>query len=75
MDFGAVDGDAALRHALIDTSVDLCVLPGVNGKLSADQAQAISPAFASAKAGDSMYDMLATIYASIGIEAFNPDAY
>lgn len=73
--FGVADGDAAMRHALIDASADLTVLPGVGGKLTADQASAIAPAFADAKAGDAMYDVLGTIFASIGIEAFNPDAY
>lgn len=75
MRFGVVDGDAALRHALIDASEHLVVLPGVNGKLNADQADAISPAFAGAKAGDAMFDVLDTIYTGIGIEAFNPNAY
>jgi len=75
MQFGIVDGDATVRHAMMDADQDLVVLPGVSGKLNADQAAALSPAFASAKAGDAMYDVLGTIYAATGIEAFNPDAY
>jgi hypothetical protein len=64
---------AADREAIGKISPDLVCLPGVNGKLNADQAVAISPAFASAKAGDLMYDVLATVYAATNMPFLDPD--
>jgi hypothetical protein len=53
----------------------LYVLPGINGRLNAEQADIVKPAFADATTGSSMYDLLKAVYTATGAVMLDPDSY
>jgi hypothetical protein len=63
------------RSAIDEFHGQIHLLPGVNGRLNAEQANIVKPAYAGAQAGTPMYDILSAVFAATGAATLDPDSY